>query len=422
MKTKIILIIIAAFLVGCSNQDSIELENTIADMQDNNNDILSYEEALSIAESSISMLDHNSASTRSHEKSRKINCSEKKAYTNNIKTRADSDDNDTLIYVFNFEDNDGFALVSASRNTEALLAITDKGHCNPDEKSEIQGFELFVEMAKNYVSNAKKTPILRKPQDPIVEIRDSITSICHEIGPFVSVNWGQTLPEGESCPNGISGCANTAMAQIMSYYNYPTSINLTYLHPDSVLYLDWSAMKAHSTGHNRNSCVDQTTHDAISKLLRQLGALNNSTYYSNVTNTDEDNVPYTFTILGYPNSGWETYSRSEVHYGLNNHKLYYMCGYSIGGGHGWVFDGGDIVNSTIYHYGRTATSGWFLMNISHETDYYLHFNWGWYGDCNGYFLEGIFDTTQAYSYDHPTNVHNYDFSIGTYVWMMRINL
>ena len=30
---------------------------------------------------------------------------------------------------------------------------------------------------------------------------------------------------------------------------------------------------------------------------------------------------------------------------------------------------------------------------------YYHVNWGWYGDSNGYFEAGVFDTQQAYEYD-----------------------
>ena len=411
MKTKVLFITFATFTAACSNHESIELEYTISDSQKNCVDYRSYEEALEIAEKSINMLNYTSGTTRSQSKKRIIDQSERIAYVNNNKTRSVSNTNDTLIYVFNFENNDGFALVSASKNTEALLAITDKGYCSPDEESEIQGFNTFIEAAKDYVYNASKAPILRKPSDPIVDTKDSVIYAYQEVGPYISVNWGQSLPEGEFCPNGLAGCANTALAQIISYYNYPTMINITYPNADvSAQNLNWSALKTHATGHPRTSCDDQSTHDAIGRLLRQLGKYTNSSYDSNSTGTSLDNLEPALDSLGYSHGTLRLYKSIVARIALDGHHLIFMGGFANQGGHGWALDGYNTVSATIYHMGRTITSGWFIMNTTHETKYYLHFNWGWYGDCNGYFLEGIYDTTQAYSYDNPTNVHNYNLN------------
>lgn len=415
MKTKLLLLTFAAFIAACSNQDQLDADSAISNSQENKDAFRNYEEALLIAEASINMFDNNSVPTRNHNKSRKIKRSERKAYTNDIKTRAISADKDTLIYIFNFENNEGFALVSASKNTEALLAITDKGYCNPEEKSKIEGFDDFIQMAKIYVLNATKTPILRIYDDPIVETKDSITYAYQEVGPYISVNWGQTLPEGEFCPNGVAGCGNTALAQIMSYYNYPTSISITFPGAGvTTQSLNWTAMKAHSTGHPRNSCSDQTTHDAIGRLLRQLGTLNNSVYdmTDSLTSTQTSNLSSTINTLGYSQGNWRSYKSIVARNSLDDSELFYMVGTGSGGGHAWVLDGYRTVIATIRHMGRTATSGWFIIDVTTETNYYLHFNWGWYGDCNGYFLEGIYNTTQAYLYDNSTNVHNYNFSSG----------
>lgn len=420
-KNFCLLFVAASFMVACSNQDSVDSEISISDAQENNKEIRTYAEALSIAESSLSMLDKQSVSTRNVTKSRTINSSERKAYTKNVITRGNSIEEDTLIYVFNFEDNDGFALVSASKNTEALLAITDNGNCNPEEKSGNKGFEEFVEMAKEYVANAMKAPILRKPSNPVIETKDSIVYAYRGIEPYLRVNWGQMYPEGEFCKYGIAGCGNTAMAQIMSYFSYPTSINLTYAGADiDTQNLNWPAMRAHATGHTRSSCDDPTTHDAIGRLLRQLGKLNNSHYFFDATTADQQCIPLTFETLGFTCDNWSDYKGLVVRHGLDNHSLFYMIGFSPTGGHAWVLDGYNSVYSTIYHLARTTTSGWFTSDITYETTNYLHFNWGWYGDCNGFFLEGIYDTTQAYSFDNPTNTHN--FNLKSNVQVLQVSL
>ena len=74
-----------------------------------------------------------------------------------------SSDNDTLLYVFNFENNEGFALVSASKNTEGLMAIVEQGYCDPDTPSEIEGFEMFKDMAKEYHLEGRQEPQASSP-------------------------------------------------------------------------------------------------------------------------------------------------------------------------------------------------------------------------------------------------------------------
>lgn len=413
MSTKLFVGIFAFLaMVACSNQDSIDQESSIGLVKKSQNTIRSYEEALAIAQASIPMLEESTTFTRSGDNIRKIDLKDRKVFKLDAKTRTNSDINDTLIYVFNFEDNAGFALVSASKNTEGLLAITEQGYCDPNVKSENEGFEMFKEMAKQYV--LQSSPIVRTPSDPIVETKDSITYSFSTVGPYVTVKWGQTLPEGEFCSNGHAGCTNTAMAQIMSHFNQPTSINITYAGADvSYQTMNWTNMKAHATGHTLSSCSNANTHKTIGRLLRQLGELNGSQYYSNgETGTSTYYVaPSTFGGFQYTCGSWESYSSLIVRTNLNQGQLYLVYGYNYTfDGHTWVLDGYRTMTKTIRKMARTATSGWFFTgeeNIIYT--HYPHYNWGWYGNCDGYFLEGIYETTQGTVYDSSAHSGSYNF-------------
>lgn len=422
MKAKLLsLLSIAVFFTACSNQDSNNPES-LSTMRNNSEcNIRSYEEALAIAQASIPMLENSSSLTRSVGTHRKIDLNDRKVFKLDAeaKTRTNSNINDTLIYVFNFEDNAGFALVSASKNTNGLLAITEQGYCDPDTPSEIEGFEMFKTMAKDYVLNASAP--LRTPSGPIVETKDSITYSFSTVGPYVTVRWGQSHPEGEYCSNGICGCTNTAMAQIMSYYNYPSSIDLTYSGADvSTQNLDWTSMKAHSTGHTLSNCGTQDTHKAIGRFLRQLGKMNHSTYYTNPPSTSTSSTTYvkpTFETLGYTCGNWADYLSLIVRNQLNNAHLYVVIGRRLKEdnttvGHCWMLDGYKTITITIQKMARTATSGWFFTGeVITENNYYLHFNWGWYGNCSGYFAEGVYDTSQALIYDTGTHNVSYNYNI-----------
>jgi hypothetical protein len=77
-----------------------------------------------------------------------------------------------------------------------------------------------------------------------------------------------------------------------------------------------------------------------------------------------------------------------------------------------MLDGYKTITITIRKMARTATSDWFFTGeVITENNYYLHFNWGWYGNCNGYFAEGVYDTSQALLYDTGTHSVNYNYNI-----------
>ena len=119
---------------------------TAEESANNVSTIRSFDEALQIAQSSISLVD-GTGQTRSGSP-RKIDLNNWKIFENDLKTRANSNSNDTLMYVFNFEDNQGFAIVSASKETEGLIAVTESGSYDPSTSSNIDGFNIYMDMAK----------------------------------------------------------------------------------------------------------------------------------------------------------------------------------------------------------------------------------------------------------------------------------
>ena len=184
MKKKLISIFaLAIMMASCSNQELLDSDSLQSASQQTSS-IRSYEEALQIALSSIPLVD-GSAKTRSASL-RKISPGDSKVYLAGSKTRS-AYGNDTLMYVFNFEDNQGFAVVSANRATEGLIAITGSGNYNPDEPSEIDGFNFYMDLVKKYIASRGSG------LDPILPIgRDSFELVFNYVGPFVTVNWGQT--------------------------------------------------------------------------------------------------------------------------------------------------------------------------------------------------------------------------------------
>lgn len=410
MKTKIIcLIAFSVVIISCT-----EHEITYSNHENLSFcKIRSYEEALKIAQSALPMLD-NTEKTRGTAPSRTIEVNSKKVFKIDPKTRTSSNINDTLIYVFNFENNEGFVLVSAPKNAEGLLAITESGHCDPDTLSGIEGFDLFIDKAKEYIAG-----ISSLPADTLVNVFQEYQYNHNIVGPYVTVKWGQNYTEGEFCPNGICGCAATAMAQAMSYYSYPSTMSLTYPDADiSLQSFNWANIRSHNTKHHYDDCLitEKETHRSTSRLCRQLGHKANSDYRESGTWTSVSSLKNTMENYGYNTIGWSQFNSSTCIGQLDNQHVMIMYGNQNGeNGHFWILDGYDIADYYIYTYIQTGNSAPVLDHISgpHIANF-NHLNWGWYGVNNGYFNMGVFNTSDVIFPDTPSNYVSYNFNHSLY--------
>lgn len=365
----------------------------------------SLEEALSIAERAGNLI--GGFCTRAS--SREVDPQNVKVVLQSS-TRATSG-GDTLLYVVNFANGQGFAVVSANENTEGLLAVTEEGTYDEDATSNEsnEAFDDFMELAKLYVESASTASAITNEKRMEFKSRTDTIKIV-DIKPKVELQWGQTNIEGTYCPNGIAGCANVAMAQMMSYFCSPTSITVDYRNaPVSSLNLDWSAIKAHKSKHLYGGCTaTDAAHEAIKILARQLGEDNESVYSVSGTSTNSSKVRKNFKKMGFKVSDITKYSNQNFETILNTNGLVYMWGYkSNGSGHSWVVDG-------TYHI-KTLKTTWsrykgdILWTLSDKWEYevrYLHMNWGYYGSYNGYFNSEVYKSWDKYKYDYSDRSNN----------------
>ena len=272
----------------------------------------SYAEAVEIAQNSIKMLQEESATTRGNKPVRTLNLTSGIKAICQPQTRSigNDSDNDTLLYVFNFNDEQGFAVVSANRQTEGLIAAVEMGSYDPAIPTGNPGFDTYMQMAKVYVANTevieKEAKVTTTKSSQGIQMCKPVydTVFFKKINPRISVRWGQKQRMGQYCPNGVCGCSNTAAAQIMSYFQYPSSINLTFEERDvNSTALNWTAMCTHqysNASYNRDEADTQ-----IGRLARQLGKISNSSYHSypdatkNSTETAVNKSRNTFQTLGY---------------------------------------------------------------------------------------------------------------------------
>ena len=374
----------------------------------------SLEEAKHIATKAIDFIDSNI----SRSKTRTIDLDNIKFATSQ-NSRSSKTNSDTLFYVFNYADNAGFAIVSALKGTSGLLAVTEEGFYDPNSKnySENKGFTMFMDMTETYLAVINESDGSVLPQNTPgfdiitqTETRYDSTIIARVI-PMIETRWGQTGCEATYTSNGISGCANTTMAQIMSYYQYPTQINITYPGASiSTQTLNWNEIKRHNVEHTIINCTaNEASHRAIGQLHRQLGHLTNSEYLSGATSTNTIDVVAAFNQLGYSVTNFTYYAEDNVLEHISNGKPIFMKGEDPNyGGHSWIVDGclKYYIQGSVWDKELGETEWTLVQTLTPYDETYFHMNWGYDGDCNGYFRSNLFNLNSAVEYDNE----DYGFS------------
>lgn len=342
------------------------------------------------------------------------------------KSKSRSAGDDALMYVVNYTDNNGFAVVSANKNAPEVLAVTEKGHFSGEENIEIEGFKMWFDETVGYLdalsdasnelnsSNGEIWEIDTMQIKPGIRPKTVRDTIWHQrMKNQVSVVWGQKVDtivhgacEGLECPNFIAGCANTAIAMAMSYLEKPSSIKLTYIGNAPVLDLRWDELKKYLSVKDKvlqpypsSSSSSYQIRMNIAKLLREIGHRTNSNYKDfSKTTTYPDQAQRTIKELGLipSSSGWVAGDGVDIYnwmYGKQS-CIAIVLGYGSNPdsdsetyGHMWISDG--LLNFKIrerYYESSDGGVTWVLKDTSYTEDYYyIHQNWGWHGYCNGYY-------------------------------------
>ncbi|MBQ3186614.1 MAG: Spi family protease inhibitor [Alistipes sp.] len=164
MKKIIYLFAFAALFVACEKEEMstppLSVEDPLA-------------EVIRIAQEGAALLDD--AQTRSVV-ARRIDRSSISCKINPATRAGEADD--TLYYVVNYADNAGFAIVSADENASdgaRLIAVTESGSYTAGEKTENEGFNMYVDMLSAYFGEPSNKDSLLLIQPSPEYMGDSIT-------------------------------------------------------------------------------------------------------------------------------------------------------------------------------------------------------------------------------------------------------
>ena len=294
-------------------------------------------------------------------------------------------------YVFNFN-SEGFVIVAGDDRVQPILAFSDEGAFVAENMPDhirffLDGYTEEIQYIADHQQYTNETTQqqweqLLSDNSPIQKDGNVV------VGPLLGNNkWNQTKYSNDLCPADASGnnaygghvavgCGALVMGQVMRYWQYPTTGRGSHSYNSSnygSLSANFGATTYHyesmpdllGVGHHADSCVE-----AISTLLYHCGVAVNMNYGPSASVCNSNKIVAALsTYFRYPttvqyiergsssSTTWLNYLKGE----LDEGAPFMYGGSGSYGGHVWTCDG-------------------------YRDDDYFHFNWGWGGQQNGYFL------------------------------------
>ena len=312
-------------------------------------------------------------------------------------------DSHASYYIFNAGTR-GFVIVAGDDRVPAVLGYSDSCPLDTDDMP-----AAMQEWLDGYAAQIEAITGGTKP--------DVRSSSRPAIAPLLNVHWGQGMPynvllphiSGSNNAHAYVGCVAVAMAQVMSYWQYPSrptqtipgytsasgktyAVSMPSLQP---MDFDWENMRDtyYTTDSTSAACR------AVADLMLYSTTSLQSNFGPSSTGSLTRYIPERLiTYFGYKNSAHYIYRNTfstqawedTIYNELAAGRPVAYGGNKLSAGHAFVCDGYDGE-------GR------------------FHINWGWAGKSNGYFLlnllnpsdEGIGSAAGAYGY-----VYNQGAAIG----------
>ena len=326
-----------------------------------------------------------------------------------------------LFYLYENENGEGWVIVSANDAMRPILAYSETGHFRTDNMpSNIENWlGKYNTFTRQIETDGVEASEEAQNQWKALRKGARTATAAVVVGPLIQTTWDQDAPYWNLCPGSgnskaYTGCVATAMAQVMKYWEWPVqgtgSRSYQPLDPNSetgaisqrygqqtanfgATTYDWAHMKNSYSGS-----YNETEATAVATLMYHCGVATDMMY-----GNSSDGGSGTMTV-NYGDWDWED---SEGDCAQN--ALYRFFGYKQPTGYlrnGYSYYGTtyyeawsdadwtamikaelDLHRPIMYGGGNAQSGGGhsFICD-GYRSDDYFHFNWGWSGSNDGYFL------------------------------------
>ena len=297
-------------------------------------------------------------------------------------------------YAFNLKGG-GFIIIAGEDRAPQVLGYSDNGHLDFNKlpyglQGLLDGYKQEIAFLQKYEGN------------DLVPVHQTLNA-GSGVDPLIKTTWGQEDPYDWQCPkkNGeycVVGCVATAMAQVMKFWQFPEgSSALPRFYSSGYGYVD--ALPATTFDYrlmldsychwdwDNSELIQDTYTDAqaqeVAKLGRYCGQAVDMRYSPNgsgALSQDQFDAMKAFGFRStaryvqkngwyssnYSTAQWESMMKTELDAGRP--ILYSADDTNGAGGHAFICDG-------------------------YSTDGKFHFNFGWYGTCDGWYVSTALNMT-----------------------------
>ncbi|MDD2527735.1 MAG: C10 family peptidase [Lentimicrobiaceae bacterium] len=274
----------------------------------------------------------------------------------------------------------GFVLVSASDATLPVLGYSLKGAFNAERMPDaLMTWLKYYGRQLDYANNHAIEPWIETQRELLINSQRT-PGEWRYIEPLLRTQWDQGKPYNAQCPphpdgpggRCYAGCVATAVGQLMFYHRWPESGNgsYAYTHPEfGIISADFGNA---SYEWNKMETALQYKNAEIAELLFHLGVsfdmdygpngsgMWNHSAASSMRNFFKYGAETQYVFRDETQLDWDSILIAN----LDVRKPLYYAGWDAVGsenGHAFVCDG-------------------------YDPDGFYHFNWGWSGQNDGYFL------------------------------------
>ena len=290
-------------------------------------------------------------------------------------------------YAFNIKGG-GFVIVAGEDRAIPVLGYSDRGcldfaHLPAPLQDLLNDYKREIEFLQTYEGN------------DLIHVDATSFNATSGVDPLITTTWGQEMPYYLQCPiyKGeycVVGCIATAMAQVMNYWQYPTSspsISGFYSYTIGQVgelpatTFDYSLMLdsyCHWDWNNSTLVQDVYTNEQaqeVAKLGRYCGQAVQMAYSPDGSGASTYNQQSAMKKFGYNNAAratksyynnqWDNILKAELDAGR---PILYSADDPNDAGHAFICDG-------------------------YNSNGYFHFNLGWYGTCDGWYVSSALNMT-----------------------------
>lgn len=284
------------------------------------------------------------------------------------------------VYVFNV-DGGGYVVAGGDARVLPVLGYGNNGSLAADR---------IPENMKAWLEGYARQAAFAAEHNLDCSVRTE-TDDHQPIEPLLKTNWGQDKPFNLLCPpvdendpskgNCPTGCVATAMAQVANYHKWPLKADGTGAASDHYAKsynidmsndtFDWDNILDTYTNEKGEVTGNETQWNAVSLLMRDMAYSVSMKYAPNGSGALSMFIPKAMVN----NFGYDKGTHLE-----------YRDWYTAEQWDNLIYDNLSNYGPILYSGATSKKEGHEFVCDGYRGDGYYHFNWGWDGMSNGYFL------------------------------------